>query len=360
LASLPYSNVNLIEGEKMSKIIVTGANGFLGWVLVNKFQKEGKNVLAFLKTGEDTRLFEELRIPWVYGNVVDKNSFDRFVEEGDTIIHLAAIVSISEKDREIVWKVNFEGTQNVLESALEKKASRFVYVSSVHAIPFHDGTITEEDVWAQDGEPLGTYEKSKRAATKLVLKTKGENLKTIVIFPSGIMGPGDEKIGEVSTLIKQVANNSLPAYISGGYAFCDVRDVVTVIDKTLEEGAEGSFLVSGGYLSIKEIIDMTINKTSAKRNPVWIPRFLAWSFLPFISAVQRLSKKKPLFTSYSLKVTKDKPIFSTAKAEKLLGLPLIQPILSLIDEIEYLKKQGVFENHKKKAIDRNHLVNSSK
>jgi dihydroflavonol-4-reductase len=344
----------------MSKIIVTGANGFLGWALINQFQKEGKNVLAFLKTGEDTRPFDELKIPWAYGNVVDKGSFDPFVEEGDTIIHLAAIVSISERDKEIVWKVNFEGAKNVLESALEKKASKFVYVSTVHAIPFHEGTITEDDVWAQDGEPLGTYEKSKRAATKLILGTKGENLKTIVIFPSGIMGPGDEKIGEVSTLIKQVANNNLPAYISGGYAFCDVRDVVAVIDKAFEEETAGSFLVSGGYLSIKEIIKTTIDKTSAKRNPVWIPRFLAWSLLPFISAIQRLSKKKPLYTSYSLKVTKDKPIFSTTKAEKLLGLPLIQPKLSLIDEIEYLKKQGVFDNHKTKIIGRNPLASSPK
>ncbi len=325
----------------MSKIIVTGANGFLGSVLIHQLHKESKNVLAFVKAGEDARLFEEQRIPFAYGNVLDKKSIETLIEEGDTIVHLAAIVSISERDKAIVWKVNYEGTKNVLESALERKASRFVYVSSVHAIPFHTGIITEQDVWTSSDETLGAYEKSKKAATKLVLGTACGRLKTTVVFPAGIMGPGDGKVGEISTLIQKIAKNKLPAYVSGGYAFCDVRDVAQIIDKALDEGENGSFLVSGGYLSIKDIILTTMEKTGARRKPIWIPRLFAWTFLPLISAFQPLSKEKPLYTSYSLKITKDKPLFSTAQAERLLGRPLLAPTQSLIDEIEYLRSQNI-------------------
>jgi len=319
----------------MSKVIVTGANGFLGLTIVRRLLEMNENVLAFLKRGEDAASLSSLGVPFVFGDVTEKGCIEYFINEGDEIIHAAAIVSITKRDRELVWKVNCEGTKNVLDSALSKKARALIYVSSVHTIPLRDGPIEEADFYEPGGSSLGPYEESKREATKLVLAANGHGISTTVIFPSGIMGPGDEKMGEITTLVTMILRKRLPFYVSGGYAFCDVRDVAEAVCRSLSLGGD-SYIVSSGYLSIRQIVDFVQEKAGIRAISLQVPRFLAWLALPIASFFQLFSRSKPLYTSYSLRVTKGHPGFKSGKAEDKLGVKLRAPRESLGDEVAYL------------------------
>ncbi len=319
----------------MAKIIITGANGFLGLALTKRLLEEKENILAFLKNGENPSFFVDHAIPYVFGDVLDENSLARIIEPGDAIVHLAAIVSITGKNKKMVWDTNVRGTENVIAAAKERKAKRLVYVSSVHALPYHPGPIKEEDFWMGRRKSLGIYEKSKLKATELVYQTAGKELETTIIYPSGIIGPGDPKGGEISTLIELIAAGRLPAYVSGGYAFCDVRDVASAIFLSLRQGKGGAYIISGGYLTIEEIVKTTLKLTNQMKKPSKLPRFLAWAALPFLAYPQKMAGRKTLYTAYSLRITKEMPIFSTEKAKQDLGLSLRDPQESLRDEILY-------------------------
>jgi len=75
-------------------ILVTGAAGHIGNVLVREFLLEGRRVRALILPGEDTSSLEGLDIEFVEGNVLDQLSLDQAMKEVDTVFHLAGVISI--------------------------------------------------------------------------------------------------------------------------------------------------------------------------------------------------------------------------------------------------------------------------
>lgn len=304
----------------MDRIFVTGANGFVGLTLIKKLTSEGRDVFAFLYEGEDPQEFKDLNVPYGFGDIRRKETLSPFIHENDIVVHLAAIIAIDKRQEKNVMATNYEGTKNVLTVAQDKKARQFIYLSSVHAIPFHQGEITENDVFREWSKASSFYEKSKNKATRLVLKADSPYFKTTVIYPSGIVGPGDEKNGEMTTLIKQIATGKLFAYVSGGYNFIDVREVCEAIEKTISLQKEGGFLLPGKYLTIHDIVTIVNKGNAHRRMPLRLPRFLAWACLPMISFFQLFSHRKPLYTAYSLRITAIPPQFSCQKEKEELHL----------------------------------------
>lgn len=321
----------------MNKTIVTGATGFLGLQIIKELVRQKTDVLAFVFRGESTGSLEKLGVPFVFGDITEKNCLDGIVQEGDRVIHSAGFVSIARHDREKVWEVNYQGTKNVLESSIKNRAKSFVYVSSVHAFPVWNGTICEKDF----APPIDlrkkkdAYEMSKEKASELVIKNNGNGISTSVIFPSGLVGPGDEKDGEVTTFINTILRKKFRFYVSGGYEFCDVRDVAKATILAIDRPGE-IYIVSSGFISIKEIIEIVQEAAGFHQHLFRVPRFLAWILAFFASPFQHLRKRKPLLTFYSLRVTASTPFFLTTKAKNELNFSATPLATSLKEETAYL------------------------
>ena len=136
-----------------------------------------------------------------YGNLTEKDSMrDFFAAGGENfcVLHCAGIVSIASNPGKMLYSVNVQGTQNIIDLCREYHAAKLVYVSSVHAIPEKPApqTITETHQFTPD-EIDGDYGKSKAMATALVLKAAQEGLNASVVHPSGIIGPGDLACGNL-------------------------------------------------------------------------------------------------------------------------------------------------------------------
>ena len=118
----------------MDKYILTGVTGHLGGVVARLLLEQGKPVVGLYLPGEENS-FPAIRS--VYGNVRDKESLrGLFGSEGEAIvIHCAGHISISSFDGPDMWETNVLGTRNIVDLALEYGVKKFVYVSSVHAIP---------------------------------------------------------------------------------------------------------------------------------------------------------------------------------------------------------------------------------
>ena len=99
---------------EMNKALVTGAAGFIGSNVVRVLLDEGVEVRAMVLPGEDQRNISGLDIEVVEGNVLDPPSLAKAIKGCDTLFHLAGIYSIWRKDRGDYYRVNLQGSRNML------------------------------------------------------------------------------------------------------------------------------------------------------------------------------------------------------------------------------------------------------
>ena len=130
---LSLSIINLIS----HMVLVTGGTGFLGAYIINELVNKNIPVRAirrrdYLPSFVPGEVLKQVQ--WMDGDVLDPVGLDEAMEGIDTIIHSAAKVSFNEHERGQMFKVNIEGTANVVNIAIEKNIRRFIHVSSVAAL----------------------------------------------------------------------------------------------------------------------------------------------------------------------------------------------------------------------------------
>jgi dihydroflavonol-4-reductase len=102
------------------------------------------------------------------------------------------MISTSGKPNPLLREVNVTGTGNMLAICKRFGVSRFIHVSSVHALPeLPMGVVVRETSALNPDAVVGPYAKSKAEATLLVLQAAAAGLPASVVFPTGLCGPGD-------------------------------------------------------------------------------------------------------------------------------------------------------------------------
>jgi len=200
---------------------LTGAAGWLGSTVLDKLLAQGKTVRALVLPGDP--LAKELpdAAQVVEGDVRSREDMDRFLEAGEqrdrVVIHCAAIISMSMTPVPKVHDVNVNGTRTMVEASLSAGVSRFVYISSVHALPERPhGEVVVEGTQFTPEQQVGAYAKSKAEATQIVFDAQRERgLPAVVLYPSGICGPGDIAGGHLSQLFIDYFHDRLPARRGG-------------------------------------------------------------------------------------------------------------------------------------------------
>jgi dihydroflavonol-4-reductase len=107
-------------------ILVTGATGHIGNVLVRKLLERGEKVRALILPGEDTTALEGVPTENVEGDVLDSSSLWQAFSGVRGVFHLAGVISIMPGEIPIVRRVNVEGTINVLKAAAQAGVERLV------------------------------------------------------------------------------------------------------------------------------------------------------------------------------------------------------------------------------------------
>src|SRR5688500_7197054 len=140
--------------------LVTGATGLLGTHVLLELLMRGEKVRALKRAGCDLSAIHNVfefyessqllqKIEWAEGNVLDVVSLQEAMEECDRIYHCAAVVSYHRRDRSKMYRVNIEGTSNVINAGLEAGVKKLCHVSSIAAIgrEFPMSTLDEQSPW---------------------------------------------------------------------------------------------------------------------------------------------------------------------------------------------------------------------
>ena len=219
-------------------IVITGATGHIGNVLVRELIARGQAVRALALPDDDCCSLAGLNTEIVYADVTDLRSLESAFAGADVVFHLAGIVTIMPSMKRVLERVNVGGMRNVATACRSAGVRRLVYTSSIHAIaePPH-GTIIDESQPFDADRVLGDYARSKARATLLLLEevSKG-GLDAVICCPTGVIGPWDYRISNIGQLILDFASGHLKSYVRGAYDFVDVRDVTNGLILAAEKG----------------------------------------------------------------------------------------------------------------------------
>lgn len=173
------------------KVLITGANGFVGARLCHRFLKEGFKVVAGVRKTADLSNLKDLKLEYRYGDITDSSSLPAMVAGVDYVIHNAGLVKARQPDQ--FFKVNQTGTRNLCQAikASDYFIQRTVLISSLAAMgPSHPGQSRSED---DPPVPLTIYGKSKLAGEQEALSF-ADDFPLTIVRPPGVYGPGDREI----------------------------------------------------------------------------------------------------------------------------------------------------------------------
>lgn len=224
-------------------ILVTGGTGLVGMHLLFQLTESGDAVRALLRPGSDTKQVERYflsrdpdieryyQVEWEPGDVLDIPSLLEQFDEITQVYHAAAVVSFHSKDRDQMFKVNVEGTANMVNVALEMGVEKFCHISSVAAIG-RDGksTVTEETEW-KDSPEISAYSESKYAAEKEVWRGIEEGLNAVIVNPGIVLGIGDFKRSSAELFPRLY--KGVPYYPGGSNGFVGAEDVALICRKLM-------------------------------------------------------------------------------------------------------------------------------
>ena len=171
-----------------------------------------------------------------------------------------------------------------------------------------------------------------------------QGLNASVVFPSGIIGPNDEAKGSITSMLSSYLSGNLPVAVKGAYDFVDVRDIAEGILSCAEKGEKGEgYILSGHYVTIKEIIDCVKLITGIKKKVVYFPMCVAKAVAPLYERIASRKKQKLFYTPYAVRVLCSNGRFSNAKARRMLNFNPRPVEETLSDAVKWIRN-GFVEN----------------
>ena len=301
--------------------LVTGGAGHLGNVLVRELLARGEHVRVLILPGEDTRSLEGVNVERVEGDILDRDSLARAMEDVDVVFHLAGLVSITEEKSYLLQEVNVEGTRNVIEMVQRMGIPKLIYTSSIHALerPPRGMPINEMLTFDPDN-PAGPYDRSKAQASLLVQDAVRQGLDARIVCPTGVIGPYDFRRSEMGELILSWMQSRVNVLVDGGFDFVDVRDVAQGEILARDNGKSGeTYILGGERIELTALHKLVQKVLGRKTRPITFPLPIALLITPIAELYYKITKTKPRFTRYSLETVDSNSDISSAKAETELG-----------------------------------------
>ena len=303
------------------KILVTGATGFVGAEIVKQLIAKGKKVKALKRSSSNTSFLKDFegQFEWVIGDVNDVPSLEDAFQDVDYVYHSAAMISFDPAERYKMFKVNIEGTANMVNMSLDRKVKKFLFVSSVSAFGKYDikKDINEETKWIENPEN-SNYSIAKHRSELEVWRGHEEGLNMVITNPSTILGFGDWTQGS-SQIFKNV-HDEIPFYPIGVNGFVSLEDVAKSCIQLMESPISGErFIISGENISFKHLFE-TIAKGFGKKVPSKplspFMREIGWRFYWLKS---KLSGQQAMVTKETTLYTSRNYIYLNDKVKNALG-----------------------------------------
>ena len=282
------------------KIFITGATGYVGHELALSLAEKGNRVHILVRNLFSPNIPRHDNIIVFQGDITDRSSINKAMDGCIQVYHTAAILRLFAKDPSIFYKVNVQGTHNLLAEALELGVKKFVYTSSCGVI---GSTILypkkENDPRTESFD--NDYEFTKYLGENLVKEYARKGLFTVIVSLSKVFGPGIETHKfSVNQVIKKFIKGKItfvpkPASIIAN--FCFINDIVTGHIQAMQYGLGGEkYILGGENLSYNTFFKELRKLSGSKAILLQVPKFIVktWALIEWCKYL--VTKKEPFVT----------------------------------------------------------------
>ena len=249
------------------RIALTGATGYTGGRLLDRFRADGHEVAALARRPGEAR--EGVR--WVAGDLADEAAIGRLVEGAEAVVHVAAVYRTAGHPDAYYRDVNVGGTGRLLEAAARTGVKRFVHTSTVGV---HGDVKSPPADETAPIAPADVYQRTKAEGEALAMDFhRRRGVPVAVVRPAAIYGPGETRLLK---LFRAIARGRY-AIVGSGDAFYHPVYIDDLVEGyrlalTRPEAVGEAFIVGGPrYVSQRDLAEMIARHTGGRVLPFRIP-----------------------------------------------------------------------------------------
>lgn len=313
--------------------LVTGATGFVGSYIVRELVMRGEKVRAIKRSNSSVELLKDLegKFEWVEGDVLDVVSLEDAMRGVSRVYHSAAMISFLSHEVPLMYKINIEGTANVVNACLAAGVEKLLHVSSISALGVcgENEVLDESKKW-KDDKSNSAYAISKFRAELEVWRGQEEGLNVLIAMPSTVLGFGNWLTGS-SQIFKQI-HDGIPYYPKGSNGYVSAEDVARACADLMNTNLSGErFIINAENLSYKNLFEMIAKGFGVKAPSKPMPDLIGTIGWMYYWLKSKLLGQQPLITRETLKLTNTKYQYSSEKLVKALGFEFT-PIEKVVKE----------------------------
>jgi dihydroflavonol-4-reductase len=321
-------------------IMVTGGSGIVGRALLRRLTSDNRRVRALARSNDARDRVAALGAEPVAGDVMDRPALVDAMGGATAVFHSAGVNAFCLRNSSEMFRVNVDGSVNVIRAAADAGVSRLVYTSSAATVGEEQGSVGREDT-AHRGWFMSEYERSKYEAEQAVLEEAPRlGVDVVCVNPSSVQGPGRASgTGKV-----------LVAYLRGRLrVFVDVR--VSLID--IDDCAEGHvlaeklgkpgrrYLLNGASLWTNDLLKIVNRMTGLRHSPRILPKRFATAGAITVESLSRLRGRTPPICREMVRTMLHGHHYDGSRATRELGLTYAPVERTIYRTVEWLVEEGL-------------------
>jgi len=304
-------------------VLVTGATGFLGSVLVRQLVEAGEAVRILRRSTSNLDLLGAIadKVDHAEGDITQPASVQAALDGIEQVYHVAAFVGFGgSRDAEVMHRVNVKGTAAVLDASREAGVQRVVHTSSMAAFgrPENEPDVIDETAEWRPSRLNTAYAVSKHEGELEAYRAIAEGLDVVIVNPALIFGPG--RTNENTMEIVARVQRGMRFAPDGGTNVVDVEDVAAGMRAAMERGKTGERYFLGSenlrWMDILGTLATTLGRPKPWRTVPEGPAVVAGT-LAEIAA--RATGRTPTLSRESARVASRFYQYSNRKARQELG-----------------------------------------
>lgn len=324
------------------KALVTGATGFVGSHIARQLIQAGHTARALYRSQQKLSQLDDLELEAVPGDLDDIVQLEQACAGCELVFHVAAKADYwKDDDRDALWRVNVEGTRNLLSAAKAAGVRRVIFTSSASTIGILPGAESADESTSFSLPPERFwYAYTKLKAEEIAAEFVADGLDVVTLNPAVIIGPGDLNAISGSFILATARFQWLLPMSSGGLAVIDVRDVARAHLAAIERGRAGQrYILSAANLSYHEWFGLIAAACGVRPPLLSTPDWLLEPTARFIDLLRGLGIQTPADADQT-RLGSAHVYFDAGKANRELGAPQIDIETSLRDTFDWYQQHG--------------------
>ena len=281
------------------------------------------------------------QVRWEFIDLLESLAVYDLIEGYDYVFHGAAMVSFDPGDRKRMYRINVEGTANIVNACLEHGVKRLIHISSIAALgrDKKDHVINENTEWS-DSNLNNDYGKSKMLSELEVWRGYGEGLDVVIGNPALVIGSGDWNRSSLQVFDR--ISKGIYFYPSGGNGIVDVRDVVDGLISMahLDQGGQ-RFILSAENHSYKDFFTTIAKVMNVSTPKMSIPGWMKIVIPPLERVRAFILRRPPIITRSSLRSISHYSRYDNSRSVEKLGLSYRSIDQSIKESVETYLQGGM-------------------